>query len=411
MARPSPQGAADGPPPGPTGAAGPGARWPGTRRPGDTDGDRHAPPRDAGPGPAGLDHLPQLRPGQRPDPRLLLALRHGARPGRRGERPGRRRAAHVGRSIPPVAIARRHRRGRRARRPRVRVPAAEGVAGAVVRGQRHRGPVRRRRERPAVGRGERIARASASGAVESAVAERPSASPAPPVPTGRIVFQARKNANSDVMVWSADTGDIEKLAGGKGDQSEPAWSPDGDASSTSTASRPSAPTAARPTRACASSRTTAATADVFDFTHHDVDRNPAWSPDGGTIVFSSTRDHTQNKNLDIYSRACTRRRPARTSLVDNPADDWDPAWSPDGNRIVFVSERNGDAHLFTMRPNGNGQVPLKLGNGIFDDPAFSPDGENLAFTRRDNANAQKQLFVANADGSDMHAGRRRSTPT
>ena len=92
-------------------------------------------------------------------------------------------------------------------------------------------------------------------------------------------------------------------------------------------------------------------------------------------------------------------------LVDNPADDWDPAWSPDGNRIVFVSERNGDAHLFTMRPNGNGQVALKLGNGVFDDPAFSPDGEKLAFTRRDNANAQKQLFVANADGSDMTPGR------
>src|SRR4029079_6865200 len=71
------------------------------------------------------------------------------------------------------------------------------------------------------------------------------------------------------------------------------------------------------------------------------------------------------------------------------------------NKIVFVSERNGDAHLFTMRPNGNGQVALKLGNGVFDDPVFSPGGEKLAFTRRDNANAQKQLFVANADGSDM----------
>ena len=65
---------------------------------------------------------------------------------------------------------------------------------------------------------------------------------------------------------------------------------------------------------------------MFDFTHHDVDRNPAWSPDGGTIVFSSTRDHTQNKNLDIYSRVYEATT-TENLLVDNPADDWDPAWS------------------------------------------------------------------------------------
>ena len=86
-------------------------------------------------------------------------------------------------------------------------------------------------------------------------------------------------------------------------------------------------------------------------------------------MFASTRDHTQNKNLDIYSRVYEATTTEKV-LVDNPADDWDPAWSPDGNRIVFVSERNGDDHLFTMRPNGNGQVALKLGNGVFDDPAF-----------------------------------------
>ena len=161
-----PQAAADGPPPGPTGPSGrPRGRV--DRR---HDRDRHAHRRDCGDGPAGLDHLSQLRPGQRPDPRLLLALRHRARPGRRGERPGRRRAAHVAQH-PAGRDRGRHRRGRPARDPRLR-PAAQGIAGAVVRGRGHRGAVRRRREQPALDRGERIARGVRVGRGRVAVAER-----------------------------------------------------------------------------------------------------------------------------------------------------------------------------------------------------------------------------------------------
>jgi dipeptidyl aminopeptidase/acylaminoacyl peptidase len=240
---------------------------------------------------------------------------------------------------------------------------------------------------------------SASAGVESP-SPSSEASAALPVPTGRIAFQARTNGNTDVMVWSADTGAIVKLAGGKGDQSEPAWDPDGKRIVYVNNIPPFSPNGGTPDEGLRVVKDDGSPASVFDFTHHDVDRNPAWSPDGGAIVFSSTRDHTQNKNLDIYSRVYEVTT-TEDLLVDNPADDFDPAWSPDGNRIVFVSTRNGDDHLFTMRPNGNGQVALKLGNGVFDDPVYSPDGEKLAFTRRDNPNAQKQLFVANADGSDM----------
>ena len=69
---------------------------------------------------------------------------------------------------------------------------------------------------------------------------------------------------------------------------------------------------------------------------------------------------------------------------------------------MFVSERDGDAHLFTMRPNGKGEEALKLGRRDLRRPGvLARRASKLAFTRRDDASARKQLFVANADGSDM----------
>ena len=39
-------------------------------------------------------------------------------------------------------------------------------------------------------------------------------------------------------------------------------------------------------------------------------------------------------------------------LLATPDTDYDPAWSPDGAWIVFTSERAGSADLFRVRPNG-----------------------------------------------------------
>ena len=239
-----------------------------------------------------------------------------------------------------------------------------------------------------------------SGDVGSASPSAEPTTPPPPVATGQIVFTAVKDGNADLMTWSADTGEIDPFVKGKGNQFDAAWSPDGSMVVYIDSIGPHSPNGGTPDEGLRIVNDDGSEADIFDFTHHDVDMNASWSPDGDAIAFSSTRNHTQNKNLDIWSRAFEATTEEKL-LVDDAADDWDPAWSADGNRIAFVSERNGDARLFTMKPNGSDETPLKLGSGIFDDPAFSPDGKHLAFTRRDNSNAAKQLFVADADGGDM----------
>jgi Tol biopolymer transport system component len=39
-------------------------------------------------------------------------------------------------------------------------------------------------------------------------------------------------------------------------------------------------------------------------------------------------------------------------LTDNPAFDKEPAWSPDGNRIAFSSDRNGSFDVYVMSIGG-----------------------------------------------------------
>jgi len=56
-------------------------------------------------------------------------------------------------------------------------------------------------------------------------------------------------------------------------------------------------------------------------------------------------------------------------LTNNPASDYQPAWSPDGNKIAFTSNREGGYDIYTM--NANGQGMDNLTNSVTRD--FNPD--------------------------------------
>ena len=66
-------------------------------------------------------------------------------------------------------------------------------------------------------------------------------------------------------------------------------------------------------------------------------------------------------------------------LLASPDLDYDPAWSPDGQSIVFTSDRGGSADLYRVKPDGSGLERLTEDPAYDDQAAFSPDGKQLVF--------------------------------
>ena len=55
-------------------------------------------------------------------------------------------------------------------------------------------------------------------------------------------------------------------------------------------------------------------------------------------------------------------------LTRNTDKDYDPAYSPNGKRIAFTSNRDGDDEIFVMRANGSNEHKLTRNNVLEEFP-------------------------------------------
>jgi len=123
------------------------------------------------------------------------------------------------------------------------------------------------------------------------------------------------------------------------------------------------------------------------------DTDPAWSPDGSKIAFTSDRDGPRAIYVMNEDGSNVKR------LTPLTGDSFRPAWSPDGSRIAFVSVRDANTDVYVMKADGTGEQRLTTHLALDSDPAWSPDGARIAFASERDGNAE--IYVMNADGSSV----------
>lgn len=117
-----------------------------------------------------------------------------------------------------------------------------------------------------------------------------------------------------------------------------------------------------------------------------VDDAPAYSPAAGLIAYHRLDPATGRSDIWLMNGDGTN---PRNLTADLPADlsRGEPAWSPDGEWIAFTSSRGtagpGRGSIWVMRVDGSAkrQLTLNPGNGFDLSPSWSPDGQRIAFAR------------------------------
>lgn len=130
-----------------------------------------------------------------------------------------------------------------------------------------------------------------------------------------------------------------------------------------------------------------------------VIRHAVTSPDQKTLVFNALGK--------IWSKRLPNGKPKR--LTNGTDFEFEPAFSPDGKTIVYVTwndEKLGTIHKIPV----NGGTPTKLTTvkGIYRTPTFSPDGQMLTYRKEPGNNDQGRsfskktgIYTMNADGSNV----------
>jgi TolB protein len=124
---------------------------------------------------------------------------------------------------------------------------------------------------------------------------------------------------------------------------------------------------------------------------------PVFSPLGGSVVYASN----QNGGVfDLYLFVFNGARLIR--LTKNIGNVISPTFSPDGKKILFANRAaEGPTSLWTVDATGENSDLLYSGPNTIVAVDWSPVGNRIAFAMAVEQPDAYEIFIMNADGSDV----------
>ncbi|MDF2179091.1 hypothetical protein P2G88_12595 [Aliiglaciecola sp. CAU 1673] len=132
-------------------------------------------------------------------------------------------------------------------------------------------------------------------------------------------------------------------------------------------------------------------------------KSPAWSPISGQgmrIAYSQSKDGYGY----IWTMQADGSDKRQITSDPNFYDD-QPDWSPDGNTLVF--QRSGSAvfgDIYKVSAQGGSGTPLVAGTPLAltqSSPKWSPDGRLIAFLSKHQGGEREQIWTIRADGTGL----------
>ena len=271
-------------------------------------------------------------------------------------------------------------------------------------------------------------------AIYISVTPTPTPTPVPGAAAQPIAFVksgSSPGGSTDIFLVNTDGTNVVNLTDAQGDDTRPAWSPDGSRLAYTCLRQPDG-SLGSPQRICVRNADGTGLTVLSNTLAEDF--GPAWSRDGSQIVFTSftpgfqtvlsfmNADGTGRFPLLIFAGAANPDwSPDGKSLVfehvnsiwtyntitqiglrlTNPTADSRPRYSPNGAKIVFQSSRDGQPEIYVMNSDGTGQTRLTNNSAWDTAPAWSPDGTMILFTSLRDGPMSPALYVMNADGSSQ----------
>jgi len=258
----------------------------------------------------------------------------------------------------------------------------------------------------------------------------PTPTPVPGAGTQPIAFvKAGSNSpGSDLFLTNVDGTSVVNLTDVQGDDTLPAWSPDGSRLAYTCLRQPDG-SISLPRRICV--RNADGTGFVVLSNTAADDYGPAWSRDGSQIAFTTSNSGSQpmlgfvnadgTRRFTLFSGASnpdwspnsstlvvqsgisiwTYNRVTQTSQqLTFGTIDSRPRYSPDGSKVVFERIRDSAFQIYVMNSDGSNQTRLSKLVGSDTAPAWSPDGTKILFTSTRDGPTNPALYVMNVDGSN-----------